>query len=123
MTMVLWCGHSFFTAICECLNRVNQLSAANPEYLSSNDELKSSGMKKKGLLKKVFQFVDSAVLGGVFQNKQSSTDSHPTGMVNWPHLIGGVISSVALGVLVYLLATGKISFDEFKEGVTTIKGQ
>ncbi|MCE7996416.1 MAG: hypothetical protein HEP71_30845 [Roseivirga sp.] len=79
--------------------------------------------KKKGLLKTIINVVDSALLGGVLQNKQSSTESHPVGAVNWPHLIGGVVSSIALGVLVYLLATGKISFDEFQEGVKTVKGQ
>lgn len=79
--------------------------------------------KKKGLLKKVGTALDTALLGGVIFSKNSATDESPAGSINKPALLGGVISSIALLVLLYLLATGKISFDEFKEGVEAIPGQ
>ena len=78
-------------------------------------------IKIKGILKVVGKIADGALLGGVFQNKNSEAPDSPVGHTDKVKLIGGVVSSIALLVLIYLLATDKISFDEFQQGVESIQ--
>lgn len=73
------------------------------------------------LIKGAGKVLDGAVLGGVIQNKKGYTDDSPTGQVDKVRLFGGVLSSIALIVLLYLLATGKISFEEFQQGIEAVK--
>lgn len=75
------------------------------------------GLKLGKILKGAVKIVDQALLGGIISNKKDNTVEYPTGRIDYARLIGGIASSLALLVFLYLLATGKISFDEFKEGI------
>lgn len=75
------------------------------------------GLKLGKILGGVLKVVDKVALGGVIGNKNKDTAESPKGQIDKMSLIKGILFSVAMLVLLYLLVTGKISFDEFIEGV------
>jgi hypothetical protein len=79
------------------------------------------GLKLGKILKGIVKVADTAILGGVLSNKNSDSPDSPKGQIDTSALIGGIASSLALIAFIYLLATGKISFDEFKEGIELTK--
>lgn len=74
-------------------------------------------MKLGKILKGALRIVDNAVLGGVITNKRENNEAAPAGSFDHQRLIGQIIAGIVTLVFLYLLATGKISFDEFKQGV------
>jgi len=70
----------------------------------------------KKIFKVIKNIIDAGLLGGMLSNKKANHPDAPAGSVNWGAVVGGIASSIALLALVYLLVTGKITFDEFKEG-------
>ena len=75
-------------------------------------------------MKKIFTFVknvvDTGLLGGVLSQKKANHPDAPAGVNNWGALIGGVVSSLAFLMLLYFWLTGKISDDQFQEGVNAL---
>lgn len=71
------------------------------------------GLKLGKILKGALSIVDKAVLGGVIGNLKEDTASNPKGKLDYNKLMKNGLASIVLLVLLYLLATGKISFDEF----------
>lgn len=79
------------------------------------------GLKLGKILKGVVKVADQAVLGGVLSNKGEDTSDAPRGVVDKVKLFGSALSSLAFLILLYLLLTGKIDFDQFKEAVDASK--
>ncbi|WP_252937095.1 hypothetical protein [Roseivirga pacifica] len=79
-------------------------------------------MKLGKVLKGALSIVDKAVLGGVIGNLKEDTASNPKGKLDYNKLMKNGLVSIVVIVLVYLLATGKISVGEFKELLQESKG-
>ena len=67
----------------------------------------------KKLLKKVKDVAEVALLGGVNTLKNSDSSDSPLGKTPKAKAIGGILSSVALILLLIALISGKLSLSDF----------
>lgn len=69
----------------------------------------------KKVLKTIGQIVNHGLLGGVLTNKKTVTSDSPIGSWDKPALAGSIFSSIVTIVVLYLFATGKLTFDQLTQ--------
>ncbi|TNE75109.1 hypothetical protein EP331_00035 [bacterium] len=74
----------------------------------------------KKLLPKILPFLDKVVLGGAFQKKAQELPNSPAGEFDKSSLVKAIGGRVILLVLVYLFATGKLTFEQLESLIDSL---
>ena len=80
------------------------------------------GLRIGKFLGKVLKVVDKVVLAGAITNVTEDTAQNPRGRIDLVQIRKNIIYPIVLLILLYLLISGKIDFDQFEKILESADG-